>query len=170
MNENEIDRIAAMANALRPDWPLASLRSLLAKPMLARRTRRDVAVALAWVACESATKTPARILEAGPWWLATNADGQRTGKASYNQPCPLHADQVQPCPRCKATSVSAEKSQVLQRIRAELASTKANLCPCGVNPQQCQDHDPRRAEIEAAKKRRADAERPEFETDAEEAK
>jgi hypothetical protein len=78
MNENEADRIAAMAHALRPDWPLASLRTLLQRPEMASRTRRDVAVALAWVACESATKTPARVLEAGPWWQATNADGDST--------------------------------------------------------------------------------------------
>lgn len=144
MNENEIDRIAAMANALRPDWPVASLRSLLARPDLAARTRRDVAVALAWVACESTTKTPARVLEAGPWWLATNADGQRGGKSSYDQPCPFHADQIQPCPRCKAKAVRPEQSQALARLRAELQSTRANLCPCGVKPRDCNDHDPRK--------------------------
>ena len=78
MNDNEKDRIAAMANALRPDWPRNSLRSLLDRPELAHRTRRDMAVALAWVACDSKTKTPARVIEAGPWWNATNAEGSAT--------------------------------------------------------------------------------------------
>lgn len=78
MNENEIERIAHAANALRPDWPVSSIRTLLSKPELAHKTRRDVAVALTWVACESASKTPARVLEAGPWWQAVNAEGGQT--------------------------------------------------------------------------------------------
>lgn len=140
MNENEVQRIAAMGNALRPDWPIGSLVTLLSKPEIVNRTRRDVAVALAWVACESTTKTPARVLEAGPWWLATNADGQRSGRSSMNQPCPFHADQILPCPRCKAKAVPAEKSQALALLRAELQSVKARLCPCGVPPDRCADH------------------------------
>ena len=77
MNENEIQRIAAATNALRPDWPISSLVTLLNRPGLVNRTRRDAAVALAWIACDSATKTPARVLEAGPWWqaVADTADG-----------------------------------------------------------------------------------------------
>lgn len=68
MNEVETHRIAAAINQLRPDWPIASIKTLLQRPGLANRHRRDVAVALAWVACESESKTPARVLEAGPWW------------------------------------------------------------------------------------------------------
>lgn len=79
MNPNEIDRIACALGVLRPDWPVASLRTLLNRPELANRPRRDVAVALAWVACESDTKTPARVLENGPWWRAAATDGQSTG-------------------------------------------------------------------------------------------
>ena len=78
MTPGEIDRIAAAINMLRPDWPAASLRTLLARQELVHRPRRDVAVALAWVACESATLTPARVLEAGPWWRAAVADEART--------------------------------------------------------------------------------------------
>lgn len=72
MNENEIGRIAAAVNALRPDWPIASLQTLLRQPELARRPRLDVALALVWVACDSTTKTPARVKEHGPWWTAAN--------------------------------------------------------------------------------------------------
>jgi hypothetical protein len=140
MNENEIDRIAAATNALRPDWPLASLRTLLQRPEMVNRTRRDVAVALAWVACESATKTPARVLEAGPWWQATNADGQRTGRTSYDIACPFHADQIQPCPKCKAAAIPANSPRALEILRAELQSTRSNLCACGVKPSRCNEH------------------------------
>jgi hypothetical protein len=72
MNHNEAMRIAAATNQLRPDWPVASLVTLLARPELANRPRRDVAVALTWVACDAESKTPARVLEAGPWWKAAN--------------------------------------------------------------------------------------------------
>lgn len=79
MNDHEADRIAAAANQLRPDWPVTSVRTLIRKH-LADRPRRDVAVALAWIACEANTSTPARVLEAGPWWLAAAVDGQTTGR------------------------------------------------------------------------------------------
>lgn len=77
MTPNEMDRIAAATNALRPDWPILSIRTLLAKK-LRDRPRRDVAIALTWVACDSESKTPARVLEAGPWWTAGNADASAT--------------------------------------------------------------------------------------------
>ena len=70
MNDHEKDRIAAALHQLRPDWPTKSIRTLLDKPQIADRPRRDVVVALGWVACENATATPARVLEAGPWWRA----------------------------------------------------------------------------------------------------
>jgi hypothetical protein len=70
MNDIEAQRIAAAINQLRPDWPVASLVTLLARPGLTHRHRRDVAVALAWVACDADTRTPARVLEDGPWWTA----------------------------------------------------------------------------------------------------
>lgn len=79
MNDTEIARIAAAGNALRPDWPVASLVTLLNRPALVNRPRRDVAVALAWIAAESDTKTPARILGPGPWWRAVVAEDQPSG-------------------------------------------------------------------------------------------
>ena len=74
MKPHEIDRIAAAFNALRPDWPIKQLRTLLSDPRLANRPRRDVAVALAWVASESVTTTPYRVIETGPWWRAAAVD------------------------------------------------------------------------------------------------
>lgn len=79
MNETEVSRIAAAINALRPDWPTSSIRTLIAKK-LGHRARRDVAVALAWVACESDSKTPARVLEAGPWWTAAAGADDATSR------------------------------------------------------------------------------------------
>lgn len=84
MNDNEIGRVAAAINQLRPDWPTASIRTLLQRPTLATRPRRDVALALTWVACDSTTQTPARILEAGPWWKAVAVEGNTTTGPKYH--------------------------------------------------------------------------------------
>lgn len=77
MNEHEIDRLASAFHVMRPDWPVASLKTFIAKN-LADRPRRDVAVALAWISCESNTASPARVLAAGPWWRAAAVEGDVT--------------------------------------------------------------------------------------------
>ena len=101
--DNELQRLAAMANALRPEWPIRSLLTLLTKH--AARPYRDLAVALAWVATDARTKTPARLAEAGPWWTATSmAEGAGPGQSSPM--CPEHTDQkAGHCGGCVAASV-----------------------------------------------------------------
>lgn len=75
MNDHEAQRIAAAMHQLRPDWPAASVLTLIRKSLL-DRPRRDVTVALAWVACEANSHTPARVLEVGPWWKASGVEGE----------------------------------------------------------------------------------------------
>lgn len=70
MDDREMTRLAAAAAELRPDWHQRSVRAFLAKHF-AHRALEDVAIALVVVACDPKTTTPARILEHGPWWLAT---------------------------------------------------------------------------------------------------
>lgn len=101
MNEVEISRIAAAISDLRPDWPASSIRSLLNRPELKNKPRRDVAVALAWVACEAESKTPARVIEPGPWWRAAGTEGHaetvtHTGKTVG----PRHGDPREICGIC----------------------------------------------------------------------
>ena len=67
---NELERVAAMAVALRPDWVLQSVLTNL-KANHGTRPFRDLAVAVAWIATDPDTLTPGRLLEAGPWWAAT---------------------------------------------------------------------------------------------------
>lgn len=69
MDLTETTRLAAAINALRPDWPQASLVTFITRD-LATRAYRDAAVALTYVAADPATQTPKRVLEAGPWWDA----------------------------------------------------------------------------------------------------
>ncbi len=67
MNRTEVERIAKAINGLRPDWPWNALCTFI-EGHLTDRAYRDVAVALAFVACDPDTRTPKRVLEAGPWW------------------------------------------------------------------------------------------------------
>lgn len=132
MNEHEIERIAAMAHALRPDWPANSLRTLIAT-RLADRPRRDVTVALAWVACESATTTPARVLEAGPWWRAAAADGETTPRP------PKRGELCHHCTRWVDMCVCPEpQTRPFHRVpptddwaqaRADIAAARTNHTP-----------------------------------------
>lgn len=68
-SRDEAQRLAAMGNTLRPDWPAGSLLTLISQD-LRNRTYRDIAIALAYIATDPATKTPGRLREAGPWWEA----------------------------------------------------------------------------------------------------
>lgn len=88
--ENEIDRLAAMTNAMRPDWPTRSLRTHLAQHH-ATRPYRDLAVALAYVASDPNTKTPARLKEPGPWWKASAVEDATITYQTVK--CPDHPDQ-----------------------------------------------------------------------------
>lgn len=77
MDQNQIDRIALAAHALRPDWRADSLRTFIGQQVtrsglpLRDMPARDVAVALTWIACDPDTRVPTRVLENGPWWEAT---------------------------------------------------------------------------------------------------
>lgn len=109
MNDHDIDRLAAAANAMRPDWPLSSLRTFIRKHM-AHRPVRDAAVALAWITCEPNTATPARVLEAGPWWRAAAIEDAIT-----NTP-PKAAEQCRDCGRtlteCRSSALDCGKGRV----------------------------------------------------------
>lgn len=84
MEQTEIQRLAAMGNALRPDWHPRSLATFIDRN-LASRAYADVAVALAWVATRTKTDTPRLLLEAGAWWQAA-----ATGNSSAPRPPKPH--------------------------------------------------------------------------------
>lgn len=98
MNEHEIARIAAAIHELRPDWPASSLRTIITTH-LADKPRRDVCVALAWVACEAGTSTPKRVLEQGPWWRAAGVDSA-PARQTYDA-ADMCSVCSQPEPRCR---------------------------------------------------------------------
>lgn len=67
LSRTEVERLAAAAHELRPDWPVTSLVTWLQADHT-HRAYRDVAVALAYIATDSETRTPKRMNETGPWW------------------------------------------------------------------------------------------------------
>ncbi len=126
MMKTEAERLAAATNQLRPDWPVASVMTFLGKPELSRRAYRDVAVALAWVATDPLTQTPARLLEAGPWWRATQTQGETFTAASMR--CTDHptepAGRCQPCER--AASEGVDHAALAAVARKTLTLAKAD--------------------------------------------
>jgi hypothetical protein len=143
LTENEIDRIANAIHALRPDWPANSLRSLIADPKLATKTRRDVTVALAWVACESETKTPGRVLENGPWWRAAVASDDRVPRNPMpHEECGTHKGQFRlSCSGCHseklAPVVPIRGKATAADVKAALRLAKSENCSHGVKPDRC---------------------------------
>lgn len=114
----ELEHLAAMANALRPDWPIRSLLTHLTANH-GTRSYRDLAIALAWIATDPDTQTPARLLEQGPWWTLTRpVDGSRGG--------PRH----RLCPRCRdphdpAVPCSSQPREVIVRDSPDRLAAKA---------------------------------------------
>jgi hypothetical protein len=99
----ERQRLAAMANSLRPDWPLKSLYTLLTDDeVLVKRAYRDIAVALAWVGTDPDTRTPARLAEPGPWWgtaatTLTSRPHAPNDKATHCGECGIVHTALSPC-------------------------------------------------------------------------
>ena len=117
IEQTEAARLAAAINALRPEWPAQSLLTFIGKH-LQHRAYRDAAVALTWVACDTATLTPARVLEAGPWWNATTA--QAATLSAHTHRCPEHpaerAWDCQPCAEATTPVPAGWREQALAAI------------------------------------------------------
>ena len=116
MNRTEAERIAKAINGLRPDWPWNSLVTFI-ETHLSERAYRDVAVALAYVACEAETRTPKRVLESGPWWHIGPASTRTTepGVVTYcehGRPGALH------CPDCTPVADRATPDRIAEIRRA----------------------------------------------------
>jgi len=113
MNEHEIGRIAAAMHVLRPDWPLAQLTTLLNDARMIDRRRHDATIALAWVACESDSASPYRVLTQGPWWKAVVVDNE---PSTYRPPrademCQTHgAGWIDACPGCRADQLAGDST------------------------------------------------------------
>lgn len=125
LTNTQIERLSGMANQLRPEWPVNSLVTYIKKHR--SRAYRDIAVALAWVATDDASHTPARLDENGPWWKAAAIaeGGARRGDHTMTCPDPDHGGERMPCGQC-ASNTGAPPAEVLADIAAAIEHGKAN--------------------------------------------
>lgn len=86
MTKVELARLAGALHVLRPDWPADSLQTFLGQFL--HRPLRDVAVAMVWVTTDPDTRSPGRVLEAGPWWSASRT----TDAPHVVNDCPRHPE------------------------------------------------------------------------------
>jgi hypothetical protein len=68
-DSTQIERLAAAAHALRPDWATRSLVTFLTRHHV-DRPYADLAIALAFVATDDRATTPNLLNQHGPWWSA----------------------------------------------------------------------------------------------------
>lgn len=103
LTDVEASRIADAIAALRPDWPARSLRHFVAAK-LRGHAFADALVALAVVAADPTSETPARVLEPGPWWTATRANRTDTTyrPGPDGNPCTVPGHEHEPAARCRA--------------------------------------------------------------------
>lgn len=128
-------RLAAMANALRPDWPVKSLVTFIGAN-LQQRTYREAAIALAWVACDPVTETPKRLLEAGPWWSATRAQAATVSVIPTR--CGEHPTRrALDCPECAETA-SADPTEGAAAVRAALREAPRYVDPAVIAARQAE--------------------------------
>jgi hypothetical protein len=130
MNDNEIQKLAAMASALRPDWHAKSLRSFIEKN-LSSRTYADCAVAFAWICTHTKTETPRLILEAGAWWKAAGVENTSPARQPKRaeacadcgrSPVDHHGTWIGDHPFVPLSQAAARRSpDGAARVRAELA-------------------------------------------------
>lgn len=116
LSETEAARLAAMTSALRPDWPAASLRTHL-RNHHSTRAYRDLAVALAYIATDSATLSPGRLQEPGPWWRTT--EEQRSKPVGVPPRCGEHPQhRATRCPECDAVTPATPEQITAARAHA----------------------------------------------------
>lgn len=108
IEQNDAERIAAAVNCLRPDWPAASILTLIGNHYR-HRPYRDIAVAFTWIAADHNSRTPGRIREDGPWWqaIAVERGGQEPTRAPSpraHETCNIdgHSGWANNCPQCAA--------------------------------------------------------------------
>jgi len=120
IDKTTAERIAQATHAYRPEWPIPSLMTFLARPEVRERPSRDVALALAYVAHDPQTVTPARVLEAGPWWSLTRPQDKPTVSVVVND-CPEHpGERAGRCEPCDAAATAVDHTAHAAQVKAEL--------------------------------------------------
>jgi len=116
LDDRELTRLADMAAALRPDWHPRSTTAYLRRSQR-HRGYADVGLALAFVALDPASDTPARLEQPGPWWQATRlhaAPPPPVGPGRGIPACRLPGHEHEPahaCRACRSERISSRKNE-----------------------------------------------------------
>jgi hypothetical protein len=133
----QIERLAAMANALRPDWQLRSIQTHIENNHT-HRAYRDLAIALAYVATDSESSTPARLNQPGPWWRASLIGDETPTPPRRCETC--HGYHTPDAPHNRPYTPS-DWRPALANVRAAYTQATAGLCPHGVPWTNCHQHE-----------------------------
>jgi hypothetical protein len=110
---DEIQRIAAAMNALRPDWRPSSLVTFLTKHHIGR-SYRDLAIAGVVVASDPTTKTPHLLNGHGSWWVAAQAvmgSAAVIGVPAPGAPrCEVYGHEHEVATHCRACKLDAAET------------------------------------------------------------
>jgi len=121
----ERQRLAAMGNALRPDWPARSLYTLLTNdPALANRSYNELVCAAADCWSDPDTKTPKRLGEPGPWWIKHIAKSAKTLNANAIRRCPDCGGYHSPACECDPPENERSHGRGAAKAKAALHETK----------------------------------------------
>ena len=104
MDQHDARRIAETANALRPDWPIRSLMTILAEHR--NKDALDVHLAVVWIAYDSSIESPAILRAEGPWWRLV-----RQAKAGTPMLPTWHAEE-QTTPPATAEQIAACRAKL----------------------------------------------------------
>ena len=125
---DEIQRIAAAMNALRPDWRYTSLVTFLTNHH-ANRPYRDLAVAAVAVATDARTQTPNLLNEHGPWWVASQtAAGTAVAgvPAPGSQRCDVYGHEHELAHNCRACAVDGYEPTTRPTLALTPAQARTN--------------------------------------------
>lgn len=130
---DELERVAAAMNALRPDWPVRSLVTFLERHHAAR-PYRDLAIAAAAVATDTRTTTPNLLNEHGGWWAAAQAVTGTGGGGAIPRPNDPRCDEpghehelARNCRACRSEALARSDDQPAEHVATALTAEQAAL-------------------------------------------
>jgi hypothetical protein len=144
LSREQAQALTHTIHLLRPAWSEEGIFASLAR--CKDRDAFEVTLAAIRAAADKTARTPGVIPAPGSHWNELEPTA-KPNRRSYNVPCPDHAGESLPCPRCAAARVPADGNDAVQLARAHLAQTRANVCACGTAPSHCADHNPARATV-----------------------
>ena len=146
--------IGHLVHELRPEWEAEGVVAALKR--CAGGDPFATALASIRAAADKNARTPGVIPTPGTHWQeGLKRDPEPARPPRKSEDCPKHPGNWRDsCHGCAADKLAGDDTNYNPRrteagdriatLRGLVSSTKARLCPCGVEPMLCADHDPRK--------------------------